>query len=198
MMLALEGETMGAALKVKTVVKDIQTRIHGQNKTDVLKWLTKVNPFTNHEAARGKHEPGTGEWFLSSPEFTSWMLPGRSLWLHGSAGKTVLCSSIIESIKARLSTYPLLFYFDFGDGQKQNMVNMLYSFLAQLAVISVPPEIQELYETCALGTRHATIPRFKETLLSLANRLASDPRTTTYIVIDGLDECGDRNMLMRT
>jgi hypothetical protein len=81
--LALQGDTLQGTLTIEPAVKDIQRHVHTQAEKDVLKWLNKVDPFTNHWAARTKWEPGTGQWFVSSHEFTAWMLPGRSLWLYG-------------------------------------------------------------------------------------------------------------------
>jgi DNA replication protein DnaC len=59
------------------------------------------DPSTNHNAARKKHKPTTGKWFLESEQFVSWM-HGRitSIWLHGipGTGKTILSSTIIDRI----------------------------------------------------------------------------------------------------
>jgi hypothetical protein len=196
--LAMQGDTLQATLTIEPAVKDIQRHVHTQAEKDVLKWLNKVDPFANHSAARAKWEPGTGEWFISSHEFTSWMLPGRSLWLHGipGAGKTVLCSTIIESLKARLGRFPLCFYFDFRDPQKQSVVNMLCSLLAQISEHKVPEEIRRLYESCAYGNRDASMSQLKEAFLSITKRIASEKCTPNYLVIDALDECGDRDTLM--
>jgi len=195
--LAMQGNTLQATLNIELDVKDIQGYVHTKAKKDMLKWLYKVDPFENHSAARTKWEPGTGEWFTSSHEFTSWLLPGRSLWLYGipGAGKTVLSSTIVERIKECLGRFPLCFYFDYRDQRKQSVVNMLYTVLAQLAENGVPPEIQELYKMSAHGTRDATIGQLKETFLSIAKRIASG-RHTTYLVLDALDECEDRAMLL--
>ena len=195
MMLAMQGDTTRATLEVEHTVKDIQTHVKDRSQRDILKWLAKVDPFTNHTAARNKHEPDTGEWFISSHDFTSWMLPGRSLWLHGipGAGKTVLCSTIIESIKSRSPHVTCLyFYFDFSDFQKQNVNNMLYSFLAQLSATSVPSEIRHLYDICGRGTREATINELSGTLISIMRQM-----NKIYIVIDALDECSDRKTLLQ-
>src|SRR5262249_5259430 len=121
-----------------------------------------------------------------------------SLWLHGipGAGKTILCSTIIESLQTRLLAYPLFYYFDFCNHKSQSVVNLLYSLLGQLSVTTVPPEIQSLYETCGCGTRDATISQLEDTVLSVVNRIASESRIT-YIVIDALDECADQKTLLR-
>jgi hypothetical protein len=49
----------------------------------VLEWLTSVNPSTNHNIAAGKREQKTGDWFLESDDFGSWMKSHGFLWLHG-------------------------------------------------------------------------------------------------------------------
>jgi len=196
-LLAMHGDAARTTVEIADRVKEIETDVQEQKHIDVLKWLTKVDPFMNHFAARAKHEPGTGEWFVSSHEFTSWMLPGRSLWLHGipGAGKTVLCSTIIESIKSR-HVSPLIFYFDFNDQGKQSVTNMLYSFLAQLSIDRLPDAVQHLYATvCGKGTRDATIDELKETLISVADHRASEDRI--WIVIDALDECSRRKELLK-
>ena len=199
MTLAMQGDTTRATLAIKQTVDDIQLHVKDQSRRDILKWLTKVDPFTNHTAAHAKHEPGTGEWFVLSREYSSWMLPGRSLWLHGipGAGKTVLCSTIIESIKSRCSprTSCLYFYFDFSDLQKQKVVNMLYSFLAQLSIAGVLPEVRSLFDVCGHGTREAIVIQLTETLLSVARQISSQTNPI-YIMIDALDECSDRKILL--
>ena len=196
-LLAMHSDAARTTVEIADMVREIETHVQDQKHRDVLKWLTKADPFMNHFAARAKHEPGTGEWFVSSHEFTSWMLPGRSLWLHGipGAGKTVLCSTIIESIKSR-HVSPLFFYFDFNDQGKQSVTNMLYSFLAQLSIDRLPDAVQHLYATvCGKGTRDATIDELKETLISVADHRASEDRI--WIVIDALDECSRRKELLK-
>ena len=194
MMLAMQGDSTRATLEIEHTVKDIQIHVKDQTYREILKWLTKVDPVSNHTTARAKHEPGTGEWFISSHEYSSWMLRGRSLWLHGipGAGKTVLCSTIIENIKSRCPPrIPCVyFYFDFSDPQKQKAVNMLFSILAQLSLAGVPSEARQLYEVCCQGTRDATVTQLTEALLSVARQM-----NPIYIVIDALDECSDRKTL---
>jgi NACHT domain len=194
MMLAMQGDATRATLAIENDVKDIRHHVRDKNYKEIRQWLTKTDPISNHTAACAKHEPGTGDWLLSSQEFSYWLLPGRSLWLHGipGAGKTVLCSTIIESLKSRCSSAVacLYFYFDFSNPQKQNVANMLYSFLAQLSTSSVPPEVQQLYESTGHGTREATITQLTDTFLSIASRAPQ-----TYIMMDALDESSDRKLM---
>jgi len=113
------------------------------------------------------------------------------LWLHGipGAGKSILCSTIIEYVKSHCSSdvVCIYFYFDFSDPLKQNVVNMLYSLLAQLSIFSVPTEVQQLYESHGHGTREATVTQLIDTFVSIANRTSQ-----TYVMLDALDESSDR------
>lgn len=50
-----------------------------------LRWLSSIDPSSNHNSAHMKHEPTTGEWFLESDDFKSWEGDSSNnfLWLHG-------------------------------------------------------------------------------------------------------------------
>ena len=191
-MLALQSDNTQTTLAIETEIKR-----HVQDKThkDILQWLTKVDPTSNHITACEKHEPGTGEWFINSREFSYWMLPGRSLWLHGipGAGKTVLFSTIVENVKSRCSSQSrcIYFYFDFSDPSKQKVVNMLYSFLSQLSIEHIHSDIRQLYESCGKGTREASIPQLTATLLAIIRDINS-----IYILVDALDESSERGALL--
>jgi len=81
----MQGDTTRATLKIENEAKDIRQIVHDKKDTEILKWLKKTDPISNHTAARAKCEVGTGDWFISSHY---WLLPQRSLWLHGIRGLT--------------------------------------------------------------------------------------------------------------
>jgi hypothetical protein len=195
MLLAMQGDTTRTTLAIENTVKDIQYHIQDAKHEKILAWLNKTDPISNHTAACGKRQIGTGEWFISSHEFSYWLQPKRSLWLHGipGAGKTILCSTIIENVKTRCSsdTACLYFYFDFSNPQKQIVINMLYSLLTQLSSTAIPAEVRQLYERCNNGTQDATVTQLTETLLSIADR------KRMFIIIDALDESSDRKGLLQ-
>ena len=195
MSLALQGDIATTTLAIEDKVKDIHHIIHDEKDAKIIQWLKKVDPESNHVAACKKREPSTGEWFVLSSEFSHWLLPKRSLWLHGipGAGKTVLCSTIIESVKSRCprNAACLYFYFDFSDGQKKIVRNMLCSFLAQLCWDEVPSQVRGLYERCQNGTREATDDQLIETLFEIANN-----GRLIYLIVDALDESSEREILL--
>jgi hypothetical protein len=160
---------------------------------EVLDWLSTVDPSANHNAARKAHQPRTGSWFLDSNEYLSWYkAPDMLLWLHGlpGAGKTVLCSTVIEDIKRRnensVDARCAYFYFDFRDRSKQTVEGMLRSVLRQLASYeaSLPRSIAEIHRAHARQGHQPTQEALIDTLYSIAERTHR-----TFIVIDALDEC---------
>ncbi|WPA99594.1 uncharacterized protein RHO25_004212 [Cercospora beticola] len=72
---------------------------------EILAWLTpdpNLDPWLEFKAARNKHQSGTGNWLLTSPNYSSWKSgPTPHLWLHGKAGcgKSILCSTAIDDLR---------------------------------------------------------------------------------------------------
>ena len=195
--LAMNGET----LKVILAIQDsVQTMIISEKHDKILKWLNlSIEPSTNHNAARKKHQPATGDWLLESELFTAWTkATSASLWLHGlpGAGKTILCSTIIEHVKLLCTNDSgnryAYFYFDFSDTQKQSVTGMLRSIIAQLSVPELPTEVDDLYKKCNHGQQQ---PGEENLVLTLLSLLKSSHRT--YLIIDALDECSERRELLK-
>ena len=195
--LALNGDT----LKVILAIQDnVQTMVIGEKHNKILEWLKlSIEPSTNHNAARKKHEPTTGDWLLESELFTAWTkATNASLWLHGlpGAGKTILCSTIIEHVKSLCTNDSVnryaYFYFDFSDTQKQSVTGMLRSIVAQLSVPELPTEVEELYKKCNHGHQQPDQENLITTLISLLKNLHP-----TYLIMDALDECSERKVLLK-
>jgi hypothetical protein len=106
----------------------------------IMSWVNAPDQRTNHDAARQKHEPGTGQWLLDSATYKTWRSSSNDhLWLHGKAGsgKSVLCSTLIEDLKldCAAGTQSMLayFYFSFSDLNNQSYRSFLASLVHQLA-----------------------------------------------------------------
>lgn len=166
---------------------------------DIVDWLKVCDPSTNHDAARRVHELGTGRWFINSSDFIKWRDNQiHSLWLQAipGAGKTILCSTVIDEIQKfcdlNVEYRCIYFYFDFADKQKQFVDGFVRSIITQLFLHrhNVPSEIQSLYDVCKgrQPTRNVLI----NTLFSLLNG-----HSRTYILIDALDECSERMEMVK-
>jgi hypothetical protein len=145
------------------------------------------------------HEPHTGKWFIASPEHKEWMSgSNRALWLHGipGAGKTVLFSFIVESVKQHLKSTAtpstgLAYYYCSFDRAQDETPHLLRWVMSQLChqLKYIPDEIRELYNA-------GSEPTTKSLVLALSAALHSFRRV--YLFIDALDESLDRQRLLDT
>lgn len=81
----------------------------------------------------------TGNCLFDCNEYRNWKSASlRHPWVYGKAGcgKTVLCSTAIEDVKAHCERAAkagyAVFYFSFLDNQKQRYDDVLLSWVAQL------------------------------------------------------------------
>lgn len=193
--LALTGDILRGVAEIS---ESVHTMAVNQRHEKVLQWLNLSDPSTNHNSARGKCEPTTGQWLIKSPDFVAWT-EGTigSLWIHGipGAGKTILCSTVIEHIKSLCtvqSSYQYAyFYFNFNDPYKRSVTGMLCSIITQLCPSGqLPEEIDQLYRKCKDGCQQADTESLTKVLYIL---LKNSYRT--YIMMDALDECSERKEL---
>lgn len=109
-------------------------------------------------------------------------------------GKTVLSSTVLEHIlQEEANSNAAYFYFDFNDSTKQYHDKMLRSLVVQLSFShqSIPDPLLSLFKSCQSGAKP---PQTKdlETLL----KALIDLHEKTFIVLDALDECEDRQELL--
>ena len=196
--LALAGDTFQVSVSIKDSVDGVSKSIQTQK---IINWLKLSDPSINHHAARDKHEPSTGDWFLESDSFVSWKEGSiSSMWIHGipGAGKTILCSSIIEDVQSLCHSGSadqcVYFYFDFNDPDKRTVVGMLRSMITQLCVHDgqCHAAVETLYNQCKQGAQQPGRASLVKTFLSL---LSSPNRM--YLIMDALDECSEREELFK-
>jgi hypothetical protein len=146
-----------------------------------------------HLESRRLHHPGSNHWILESDAFKEWKRePGQTLWLHGipGAGKTIICSTIINHIEEFCTTEPTprlaYYYFDFSDESVQNLRNVLQSLILQLSRCNehLSSSVRELYEKCDNGRKEPD----DEVLASALFEVLSEGQRS-FVVIDALDEC---------
>lgn len=56
-----------------------------RDRQSLLDWLSSVDPSTNYNSAREKHETGTGDWLVvGNKQFNTWKKTGNSfMWING-------------------------------------------------------------------------------------------------------------------
>ena len=120
------------------------------------------------------------------------------LWLHGipGCGKTILCSTAIENVLLKspptVKKAVAYFYFDFRNTECQHG-EMIRSLVRQLAAqcTNPPNPLEVLYSSCDDGVRKPKACDIRQTLQDLVKKFHD-----TFIIIDALDECKEREQLL--
>lgn len=170
-----------------------------QISAEIRNWLKAPDASINYNEACKKKYPGTGLWFIKSPEFSTWLRTANSfLWLKGFAGcgKSVLSSTIIQHTLRHRRSNPSIgiafFYFTFNDDAKQDTSAMLRALILQLV-----PQLQSQHNNNSTTKTLDTLPRLHQNyrggtppdaaLLDTLHQLITR-FDDVYIVLDALDE----------
>lgn len=157
----------------------------------MVNWLRPPNLSTNVNAARSQRHVGSGTWFINGQPFSEWKQGARKhLWLHGlpGCGKTVLSTTIVESLRQDRDRYVLVYYFDFTDSSKRALDGMARSLCFQLYTLGL--DTSELLASRKFGSQPTTkdLLDILDTVLSLCE--------PTFLVIDAMDECEEKSKLI--
>ncbi|KAJ3537192.1 hypothetical protein NM208_g6417 [Fusarium decemcellulare] len=180
--------------KTMDLVSTIQLDQHA---TKVKKWLKPADYSTNAVKAMELRYEGTGAWILDDPVFQEWKTGSRRhLWLHGlsGCGKTVLITTILESLRRSSNHKPLAFFFDFRDERKQTLDGLFCSLAFQLYTTGgdVAKKLDELYDDCNYGQEKPgpnALPKFLDFVARETEGMV--------VVIDALDECNTQEELVK-
>ena len=181
---------------LESIRDDIKQSQSDQEHQRILKWLGKSvpDPSQEHNAARDKHENGTGSWLVDSDELKSWATKKNSfLWLNGGAGsgKSLLCSTVIEHLKARCrlqrhsASAVVYWYFSFATKGTLNISNFLCSTVRDLCskLLIIPDQVQDAWADANNGQQRPTTHGLLEMLHIVLKKFDE-----VYLVVDGLDE----------
>ncbi|KAF8162138.1 hypothetical protein BJ912DRAFT_299382 [Pholiota molesta] len=184
----------GGISEIKATLKTIKD---DQKAMEIQQWLSAPDSSKNYHESREKHQTNTCSWFLNGMRFRKLQEKADFLWIKGAAGcgKTILCSSIIEKIIALRSEDESIsyayFFFDGRDSQKDLQLHdkLLRSLIGQLSLQcdGIPAVLVDLYG----HGQQPSIRSLQDTLHQLISGLQ-----TTYIIIDSLDECVEREKLL--
>lgn len=177
----------------------LQQHIQEETNRRILRWLNAPDVRSNLSNALSKRQPGTGEWFITSAAFQTWIAIPGLLWLSGipGAGKTILSSTIIATLLCRLEEFEaavLFSFFDFQNASQQKSDALLRALLAQLAEQNKESFqcLRKLHDDCKSGGHQASSDAL---LTTLTAALTHFPRV--FIVVDALDECSERQQMLK-
>lgn len=190
---------LGFGQDIEVISDILSTNQMDEERRLIHEWLRPPDPFTNHAAARSKHEQSTNQWLMETTELSKWLNSQKSLLvLHGipGCGKTILASSVIAALEERsMADKSLLLYsyFDFNDLRKQSVHGCIASLLLQMALVTSDfRELISIYTNCDQGRRS---PSTEELLKALHCALSAVPKV--YLVFDALDECAQEDYFVR-
>ncbi|KAF2250593.1 hypothetical protein BU26DRAFT_266579 [Trematosphaeria pertusa] len=138
------------------------------------------------------------EWLFQHPTMEKWlaMKKSTSLWYNAApgAGKTILSSTLVRKLQEK-GYRTATFFCSFNDFVRKKAINVLRSIALQILTHSdsIPERVQRLYEEdlknhCSKLNDPKTASEIIEALLKQQSRI--------HIIIDGLDECEDRGLLL--
>jgi hypothetical protein len=106
---------------------------------------------------------------------------------------TLILEGMFNHCKSAPLDQVIYFYFNFSDKEKRTYRNAVASLLTQLCTVKrgLPKAAQDLYSRNDDGKKQAKIDELEETVYAV---LGCSPRT--YIILDALDECEDREDLL--
>ncbi|KAJ4177440.1 hypothetical protein NW767_015118 [Fusarium falciforme] len=162
----------------------------------VERWLSPPDYSTNAKLARKRRHAGTGTWLLDGPAFQEWKLGSRRhLWLYGLAGcgKTVLSTTILDTLLQTDTRTTLVFFFDFNDPRKQTLESLLRSLAFQLyhSGGEAARRLESLFTYHDNGRRQPDMSALSDcvdTMMQTAGKVA--------VILDALDECTTRGELL--
>ncbi|KAI9642513.1 hypothetical protein NHQ30_009318 [Ciborinia camelliae] len=193
---AAQQEEEDRKRKEKERLKEIE-----ELKTKIGLWLNHADQNENHNIACGARDKKamTGQWFVEGQRFESFRKENHSLlWLHGDpgCGKTVLSSTIIESLKSvsgfdRKTTLGF-WYFNANDKAKMTLNDCVRALITQFLgsfLDRVPVSIEEFWTNHSKGNWTPKIPDLETAL----EKLVMTEKIAYFIVLDALDECREED-----
>ena len=144
--------------------------------------------------------PLTGLWLTEGPIFQQWLeVPCSKLWLAGipGGGKTVLAGAMIENVLQHetRSTAIAFFFCDHIDARSHDTANILAALASQMARQNDTAFelMQDYYYKLHPRRGLKRSPDVNE-LVNLIKALSCE-FDQTFIIVDAVDECGDKNQV---
>ncbi|OAR02604.1 hypothetical protein LLEC1_06424 [Akanthomyces lecanii] len=168
-------------------------KVHRQDASYVVvkEWLS----FFDCEPEQDRHRStrsicsDPGRWLLEHLQFKHWFSPefcrDPLLWMNGipGAGKTILASVVIDEVRKVQDATVLYFYCRYAESARNSFISVCRSLLAQ--VLTQHPSLLSYFkEKASFSSALASLEVAKEMLLTALGGCG-----TSYIIIDGLDEC---------
>ena len=161
----------------------------------MLEWLSTADFPTQQVDFISRREPGTGQWFLDSPEFDVWLKgPKSTLFCSGipGAGKTMMAAVTIDHLCGAVQSHAVgvtYVYFNYKTQADQTATTLLSALLKQL--VQNRPDVAEPVSALYRKLGGATKPSLDD--ISQAFQAVLSNLSSVFVVVDALDECANQN-----
>ena len=158
----------------------------------LMRWLSPIDFSAQQYDIISQRQEGTGQWFLESPKFKSWLQgPDKTLFCFGmpGAGKTIIAAVAIEYLRlaAHSNSVGIAYLFcSYKAHFDQSAPNLFAAMLKQLVSgrADLAGSVQHMYDH---HFKRSSKPSLDE--LTQALRTVCSSYSSTHIIIDALDEC---------
>jgi Cdc6-like AAA superfamily ATPase len=185
---------------VKKIQKTLSMTVQNERRQTQETMNTIVNYFSPVSFSEKQNEifsqrhPGTGQWFIDSPEFQEWLRsPGATLWCPGApgSGKTFIASVVVDylqgMVKKERDTGLTYVYCDFRQ-RIQEPTTLLASLWTQLILQRELSKTEVDQLSSDLYARRVKLSPAQ--LNGLVEKEFTDGKfQRMFVVIDALDEC---------
>lgn len=177
---------------------NVLNRSFGQRE-DLISWIAG-GEVPHQYPGTGSAQHGTCNWLFSHPTYQSWFRSRESsrlvVFAPAGSGKTVLSSALFHHLHDS-KRHTVKFDFSFNDPSQRTTLAALRALSLSLLELrdSVPDRVKQLYVTEATKQKSGMekLETAKEIFKSILKTM-----TRVHIILDGLDECRDRNKNLMT
>ncbi|SPJ78936.1 uncharacterized protein FTOL_07327 [Fusarium torulosum] len=194
-----QRESSNMIQDMKRKISDIEKKILLDDKRErILGAFLAVNPRVEFEANKSLRHPMTALWLTESTDFQDWFNIEKSrLWCSGipGAGKSVIAGAIVDECLQLIQNQPNTalgyFFCTYKNPLTVLPCNILSALCYQLALQHEAAfQILEAYNNELDHSSHLPVPLKTSRLIEVLHDICG-VFGRVYLIVDGLDECGD-------
>ncbi|KAK5656848.1 hypothetical protein OQA88_4396 [Cercophora sp. LCS_1] len=196
--LSLQAETKQIAVDIRDSLLEITNRIKLNEKREkVFDFFMRSDPQQSFETSVRLRHDFTGLWLTHGEDFKTWLSDSQSkLWLSGipGAGKTVLAGAMVEEVlrTSSITSGAAYFFCDSSNTTATPVVDILGALAVQLARQNEDAcnMLEEYYDDLNPEwklPRAASVDQLMRKIRGMMREFHK-----TFVVVDGLDEYGDK------
>ena len=192
---SMSTNVIGMVGSTRETTRRIEGLALNESSKDLRAWLSgHYDPTQKQDETWMERHPDTGQWFLQSHKFRTWLEGPPEETQHvlnligkSGAGKTSLISSAIRAAQSMGKHDPQIavayFYCSFDEVASQDPANMVGSFLSQISTMC--PDILEGLDVYFARKQRPAIKELEQHFMNQTARSS----LKTLVFVDAVNEC---------